>query len=80
MFSRLLMQRTGPFCMIMSASIPLWINTSAVSAVKEVLGGQRVIHAYGQNAGGYVYSFGLARAVINPVDEFLFEIPQVAKL
>lgn len=55
-------------------------DIGGVRCEKEVLGGQRVIHAYGQNAGGYVYSFGLARAVINLVDEFLFEIPQVAKL
>ncbi|KAH6986423.1 FAD dependent oxidoreductase [Ilyonectria sp. MPI-CAGE-AT-0026] len=55
-------------------------DIGGVRCEKEVLDGQRVIHAYGQNAGGYVYSFGLARAVINLVDEFLFEIPQVSKL
>ncbi|CAH0020083.1 unnamed protein product [Clonostachys rhizophaga] len=55
-------------------------DIAGVRCEKELLGDQRVIHAYGQNAGGYVYSFGLARAVVNLVDEFLLDIPTVARL
>ncbi|KAH6873410.1 hypothetical protein B0T10DRAFT_466198 [Thelonectria olida] len=47
---------------------------------KEVLDGQRVIHVYGQIAGGYVYSFGQTRAVIELVNDFLSEIPASSKI
>lgn len=45
-----------------------------------IVDGQRVIHAYGQNAGGYVYSFGLAREVVNLTEELLYELPAAGKL
>lgn len=44
------------------------------------VGNQDVIHAYGQNAGGYVYSFGLARAVVNLVNETILGLPQRPRL
>lgn len=46
---------------------------------KEVLEGQKVVHAYGVAGGGYVFSFGVARAARDLVDEFVYESP-VAKL
>lgn len=39
---------------------------------KEVLDGQKVIHAYGQFAGGYVNSYGVALKVRRLVEEFLY--------
>ncbi|KAJ8119668.1 hypothetical protein ONZ43_g3433 [Nemania bipapillata] len=39
---------------------------------KETIGRQKVVHAYGTTAGGYIYSFGLAREVARLVDEFIF--------
>ncbi|SPO07234.1 related to D-amino acid oxidase [Cephalotrichum gorgonifer] len=42
---------------------------------KEVLGGQRVIHAYGVEAGGYLFSWGLGEKVARMVDEFESEAP-----
>ncbi|KAJ4252758.1 hypothetical protein NW762_010664 [Fusarium torreyae] len=50
-------------------------DVAGVRCEAEILRGQRVIHAYGQNAGGYVYSYGLARAVNNLVDDYVSEIP-----
>lgn len=46
---------------------------------KEVIDGQKVIHAYGQEAGGFVCSFGLAREVTRLAFEFLSD-PARAKL
>lgn len=51
---------------------------------KEVLGGQKVVHAYGVAGGGYIFSWGLARKVCHLVEEFQFEpvtpAPELAKL
>jgi D-amino-acid oxidase len=46
---------------------------------KEVLNGAKVVHAYGVAGGGYVFSFGVARAARDLVDEFVYESP-LAKL
>ncbi|KAK5048698.1 hypothetical protein LTR84_005790 [Exophiala bonariae] len=46
---------------------------------KEVIGGQKVVHAYGQEAGGYVCSFGIAREAARLVFEYLSD-PARAKL
>lgn len=53
------------------------LNKGGARCEKETIGGQRVVHAYGQNAGGYVYSFGLARAVVDLVDDYLHTMPQI---
>ncbi|KFA53821.1 hypothetical protein S40293_01727 [Stachybotrys chartarum IBT 40293] len=47
---------------------------------KKVLDGQKVVHAYGQEAGGYCYSFGLAKATVDLVAEFMFELPPKGRL
>ncbi|KFA73843.1 hypothetical protein S40288_09014 [Stachybotrys chartarum IBT 40288] len=47
---------------------------------KEVLNGQKVVHAYGQEAGEYCYSFGLAKATVDLVAEFMFELPPKGRL
>ncbi|CAI6041285.1 unnamed protein product [Clonostachys chloroleuca] len=41
----------------------------------EVVGGQKVIHAYGQEAGGFTYSFGMARAAGQLVAEYAPKLP-----
>ncbi|RKK11967.1 hypothetical protein BFJ66_g10922 [Fusarium oxysporum f. sp. cepae] len=51
-----------------------------VRCEREDLDGQRVVHAYGQNAGGYVYSFGLARQVVKLTQDYLYELPAMGKL
>ncbi|KAH7268912.1 hypothetical protein B0J15DRAFT_233604 [Fusarium solani] len=53
---------------------------AGVRCEREKVGRQNVIHAYGQNAGGYVYSFGLARSVVNLVNETILEVPSGSKL
>ncbi|KAL2134073.1 hypothetical protein VTI74DRAFT_1069 [Chaetomium olivicolor] len=40
-----------------------------VRVEKEILDGQKVVHAYGTTAGGYMYSFGLAKKVVRLVEE-----------
>ncbi|VUC30503.1 unnamed protein product [Clonostachys rosea] len=44
-----------------------------VRVEKEMINGQKVVHAYGTTAGGYIYSFGLGREVRRLVDEYVFE-------
>jgi hypothetical protein len=39
---------------------------------KEIMDGQKIVHAYGTTAGGYICNFGLAREVARLVDEYLF--------
>ncbi|KAL6357220.1 hypothetical protein LRP88_10840 [Fusarium phalaenopsidis] len=51
-----------------------------VRCEKEVVDGQRVIHAYGHNAGGYVHSFGLAREIVTLAEDYLYELPVTGKL
>lgn len=55
-------------------------EVAGVRCEREKVGRQNVIHAYGQNAGGYVYSFGLARSVVNLVNETILEVPSGSKL
>lgn len=45
---------------------------------KEIINGQKVVHAYDTGGGGYVFSFGSAREVAKLVNEYVFE--PVAKL
>ncbi|KAF5572425.1 FAD dependent oxidoreductase [Fusarium pseudocircinatum] len=47
---------------------------------KEIVDGQRVIHAYGQEAGGFSYSFGVARIVAELVSDCVFEFPLFSRL
>ncbi|KAH6873429.1 hypothetical protein B0T10DRAFT_588801 [Thelonectria olida] len=42
---------------------------------KEIVNGQKVVHAYGQEAGGFTYSFGVARAASELVAEYAYELP-----
>lgn len=51
-------------------------RNGGVRVEKELLHGQKVIHAYGQEAGGYTFSFGLGRQVSNYVQEYLAELPK----
>lgn len=44
-----------------------------VRCQKEILDGQRVVHAYGVEGGGYVFSFGFRREVAQLVAEFSFD-------
>lgn len=53
-------------------------HNGGVRVEKEVLQGQKVIHAYGQEAGGYTFSFGLAQHVSAYVQEYLRELPKPA--
>lgn len=46
---------------------------------KEVMNGEKVVHAYGVAGGGYVFSFGAARAARDLVDEYVYQSP-LAKL
>ena len=45
---------------------------------KEIVNGQKVVHAYGAQGGGYVFS-GLSREAAKLVNEYVFELPS-AKL
>lgn len=36
--------------------------------------GQKVVHAYGTTAGGYMYCFGLGREAAKLVDDYVFEL------
>lgn len=47
---------------------------------KEIINGQKIVHAYGQEAGGFSYSFGVARAASALVAEFAYEIPVSSRL
>ncbi|KAL1986075.1 hypothetical protein VTN96DRAFT_6972 [Rasamsonia emersonii] len=44
-----------------------------VRVEKEIINGQKVVHAYGTEGGGYVFSFGIGREVARLVDEFVSE-------
>ncbi|KAI0188259.1 nucleotide-binding domain-containing protein [Astrocystis sublimbata] len=48
-------------------------RTGGARIEKEVVDGQKIIHAYGMEGGGYVYSWGMAREVLGLVNEFEFE-------
>ncbi|KAK5203308.1 hypothetical protein LTR41_010951 [Exophiala xenobiotica] len=43
-----------------------------VRCEKQIIAGQKVVHAYGMEAGGYVFSFGLAREIAKLVSEYDF--------
>lgn len=47
---------------------------------KENINGQKVVHAYGQEAGGYSYSFGMARAAAEMAVEYSYELPVSSQL
>ncbi|KAL4962011.1 FAD-dependent oxidoreductase [Aspergillus stella-maris] len=51
-------------------------RTPGVRVEKEILDGQNIVHAYGTGGGGYVFSFGLARAAATMVNDFLFAAPE----
>ncbi|KAH6669629.1 hypothetical protein F5X68DRAFT_270974 [Plectosphaerella plurivora] len=55
-------------------------KVGSVRCEREIVDGQWVVHAYGQNAGGYVYSFGLAREVVRLTQAYLDELPFESKL
>lgn len=50
-------------------------RNGGVRLAKEVIDGQKVVHAYGVEAGGYVCSWGLAKEVAKLVNEFEFSQP-----
>ncbi|KAL3480891.1 nucleotide-binding domain-containing protein [Aspergillus californicus] len=50
-----------------------------VRVEKEELNGQKVVHAYGQEAGGYTFSFGLGQQVARYVQEYLEEVPKATE-
>ncbi|KAK2811946.1 hypothetical protein FQN50_001653 [Emmonsiellopsis sp. PD_5] len=54
-------------------------RVSGLRVEKEVLDGQKIVHAYGTSGGGYVFSFGLAKAVAELVDDFVYT-PPLAKM
>ncbi|KAL2867608.1 FAD-dependent oxidoreductase [Aspergillus lucknowensis] len=47
-----------------------------VRVEKEIVDGEKIVHAYGTGGGGYVFSFGLARAAGTMVNDFLFAPPK----
>jgi hypothetical protein len=47
---------------------------------KEVVGGRKVVHAYGHASGGYQNSIGSARMVVKLVNESLAQSGRIAKL
>lgn len=46
----------------------------------EVVRGQKVLHAYGQEAGGYTNSFGIARKTAGIVADFVYDGSATSKL
>lgn len=48
-------------------------RNGGVRVEKEVINGQKVVHAYGTGGGGYAFSFGVAREVAKLVNEYVFE-------
>jgi hypothetical protein len=40
---------------------------------REQISNENVAHAYGTGGGGYVFSFGIAKAVVSLIDEILYE-------
>lgn len=47
------------------------LKDGGVRVEAELLGGQQVIHAYGQHAGGYTYSYGIAWEVSRIVQKIV---------
>jgi len=47
---------------------------------KEIANGQRVVHAYGQGAGGFSYNFGVARAASELIAQLAYELPIPSRL
>lgn len=43
---------------------------------KELIEGQKIIHAYGVEGGGYIFSWGLAKEVSRLVFEYELESPE----
>lgn len=46
----------------------------------EVSNGQKIVHAYGQEAGAFTYSFGVARAASELVVKYAYELPVLSHL
>ncbi|KAL4931794.1 uncharacterized protein BDV17DRAFT_288378 [Aspergillus undulatus] len=51
-------------------------RTPGVQFEKEILDGPRIVHTYDTGGGGYVFSFGLARAAGTRSNDFLFAAPK----
>jgi D-amino-acid oxidase len=49
------------------------LRPAGVRAEKEVIGTDKVVHAYGTTIGGYIHSFGLAEVAARLVEEFVKE-------
>lgn len=49
-------------------------------AERETVNGQTVVHAYVQEAGGYIYSFGMAGAASELVAQCVYELPVASHL
>ncbi|KAF9890086.1 hypothetical protein FE257_006247 [Aspergillus nanangensis] len=47
-------------------------RTGGVRVQKQVSDGQNIVHAYGTGGGGYVFSFGVAKAAGTLVNDFIF--------
>lgn len=46
----------------------------------QTMDGRYVLHAYGVGGGGYVFSWGLAKAVVDLVNEHQYKLPVASKL
>ncbi|KAJ6441133.1 kinesin [Purpureocillium lavendulum] len=55
-------------------------RVGGVRVEKQVVGTQNVVHAYGTSGGGYVFSFGVAKAVERLVNDFLTEYDEYLQL
>ncbi|KAF4629523.1 hypothetical protein G7Y89_g8623 [Cudoniella acicularis] len=54
-------------------------RSGGIRLEKEILGGQKVIHAYGMECG-YLFRMGVARRVVNIAFDFKMPVPVFAKL
>ncbi|KAJ5455005.1 hypothetical protein N7530_012774 [Penicillium desertorum] len=52
---------------------------SSVRVEREQISNENIVYAYGTAGGGYVFSFGVAKAAVALIDEVLYE-PIKAKL
>ncbi|KAH8680071.1 hypothetical protein BGZ60DRAFT_525260 [Tricladium varicosporioides] len=54
-------------------------RSGGVRVEKEILDGKKIIHAYGME-GGYLFSMGIARSVVNMAFDFEMPVPVTSKL
>lgn len=47
---------------------------SGVKVEREQISNAKIVHAYGTGGGCYVFSFGVAKAVVALTDEILYEL------